>query len=91
MISTYAQKVIKLGLSKETFKDVLNNEKMNKIIIIKFFNQDAIQFMKQQLSMLNVVIMAPLRNSSTKELIQAVKQMRVKNIIYIFCNFHTQT
>lgn len=90
VLSKYVDYVIGVELNKEAYKDALNNARMNKINNIKFINQDASLFMKENCIKVDCIIMDPPRSGSTKEFIRNVKKMAPQSVIYVSCDPHTQ-
>lgn len=93
VVSKYVDRVIGVELNKEAYKDALNNAKMNRIENIKFYNDDATEFMKKQVALnqkVDGVIMDPPRAGSTKEFIHAIQVLNPRYVIYVSCDPHTQ-
>lgn len=92
-IANFAKEVIGVELNQEAYKDAVNNAKMNKIQNIRFYNQDATDFMKNisvQKSHIDCVIMDPPRSGSTKEFVQAIQILKPQKVVYVSCDPRTQ-
>lgn len=92
-VASRAKEVIGVELNTEAYKDAINNAKMNKIHNIRFYNQDATEFMKlmaQQEKSVDCVIMDPPRSGSTKEFIQAIQVLKPEKVVYVSCDPTTQ-
>lgn len=93
IVASYVKNVIGVELNQEAYKDAINNAKMNHISNIRFYNDDATEFMKMQAAshhQIDCVIMDPPRAGSTKEFIHAIKILKPKNVVYVSCDPHTQ-
>ena len=92
-VSKQAKEVIGVELNKDAIKDAINNAKANKINNIRFYNDDATDFMKKLASEkypIDCVIMDPPRSGSTKEFMDAIKILKPKKVVYISCDPTTQ-
>lgn len=92
-VSKQAKEVVGVELNKDAIKDAINNAKANKINNIRFYNDDATDFMKKLASEkypIDCVIMDPPRSGSTKEFMDAIKILKPKKVVYISCNPTTQ-
>lgn len=92
-IANFAKEVIGVELNQEAYKDAVNNAKMNKIQNIRFYNQDATEFMKNmsmQKNYIDCVIMDPPRSGSTKEFVQAIQILKPHKVVYVSCDPATQ-
>lgn len=90
--SSYAKKVIGVELNKEAIKDAKINAKINKINNIEFIADDATNFMTHMAKdkvKVDVVIMDPPRDGSTKQFINAIGYLKPRTVIYVSCNPET--
>lgn len=87
--SKYAKEVIGVELNKQAIKDAKINQKINNITNINFIADDATNFMthmaKERLSV-DVVIMDPPREGSTKQFINAIGYLKPKKVVYVSCD-----
>lgn len=93
VIAKDVKKVIGVELNKDAIIDAKENTKFNELKNIQFVCDDATKFMVQQASLKNnidIVIMDPPRAGSTKEFIDAVNTLKVKQVLYISCDPETQ-
>lgn len=93
VIAKDVKKVIGVELNKDAIVDAKENAKFNELKNIQFICDDATKFMVQQASLKNnidIVIMDPPRAGSTKEFIDAVNTLKVKQVLYISCDPETQ-
>ena len=88
----YAKKVIGVELNKEAIKDAKINAKMNNISNIDFISDDATNFMTnlaKNRTQIDIVIMDPPRDGSTKQFINAIKYLNPRKVVYISCEPRT--
>lgn len=86
--SDKAKEVIGVELNKDAFKDAIGNAKGNKISNIRFFNDDAGEFMvKLAVSKENVdvVFMDPPRAGSDEAFLKSLVTLAPKKVVYISC------
>jgi 23S rRNA (uracil1939-C5)-methyltransferase len=87
--SKYAKEVIGVELNKQAIKDAKINQKINNITNINFIADDATNFMthmaKERFEV-DVVIMDPPREGSTKQFINAIGYLKPKKVVYISCD-----
>jgi len=87
--SKYAKKVYGVELNKNAIMDAKINAKINNIFNIEFLADDATNFMTH-LAMnkehVDVVIMDPPREGSTKQFIDAIGHLKPRRVIYISCD-----
>jgi 23S rRNA (uracil1939-C5)-methyltransferase len=87
--SKYAKEVIGVELNKQAIKDAKINQKINNITNINFIADDATNFMthmaKERLSV-DVVIMDPPREGSTKQFINAIGYLKPEKVVYVSCD-----
>ena len=86
--STKAKEVIGVELNKDAVHDARVNAKRNNINNIKFYNEDAGEFLVQMAAKgekADVVIMDPPRTGSSKEFLSSVVKLAPKKIVYVSC------
>ncbi len=91
--SNKVKEVLSVELNKDAVKNGLQNAKYNKINNIKFYQNDATEYILKAAAdhiHIDVVIMDPPRSGSTKEFINSLIKLKPKKIIYVSCNPLTQ-
>ena len=95
-ISIFASKSAKhvygVELNKDAVKDAEINKKINSINNVTFINDDATNYitkLAKNREHIDVVIMDPPRDGSTKAFINAIKYLEAKKVIYVSCNPET--
>ncbi len=95
-ISIFASKSAKhvygVELNKDAVKDAEINKKINNINNVTFINDDATNFitkLAKNREHIDIVIMDPPRDGSTKAFINAIKYLNAKKVIYVSCNPET--
>ncbi|MCI9105986.1 MAG: 23S rRNA (uracil(1939)-C(5))-methyltransferase RlmD [Lachnospiraceae bacterium] len=92
LASRQAKQVIGVERNQEAVRDAIRNAKGNHISNIRFYCNDATQFMQQMAAEganVDVVLMDPPRTGSTEEFIQAVMSVRAKRVVYVSCGPET--
>ena len=87
--SKYAKEVIGVELNKQAIKDAKINQKINNITNINFIADDATNFMTHMAKdrfEVDIVIMDPPREGSTKQFINAIGYLNPKKVIYVSCD-----
>ena len=90
--SKNAKHVYGVELNKDAVKDAEINKKINNINNVTFINDDATNFitkLAKNREHVDVVIMDPPRDGSTKAFINAIKYLNAKKVIYVSCNPET--
>lgn len=90
--SRKAGQVIGVELNQDAVRDAVNNAKLNQISNIRFYCNDAGQFMvnmAERGDRADVVIMDPPRSGSTEEFMDSIKKMGADRLVYISCNPET--
>lgn len=90
--SKYAKKVIGVELNKQAIVDAKINAKINNINNIDFLADDATNFMThlaKDRTHIDVVIMDPPRDGSTKQFINAIGHLKPRKVVYISCDPRT--
>ncbi len=89
LASDFAKQVYGVELNQDAYKDAIQNAKLNNIKNISFYNDDSTKFMKnlaQSKEHIDVLIMDPPRDGSTKEFIESIGSLKPKRIIYVSCD-----
>ena len=90
--SKYAKKVIGVELNRQAITDAKINAKINNITNIDFLADDATNFMthlaKDRVH-IDVVIMDPPRDGSTKQFIDAIGHLQPRKVVYVSCDPRT--
>ncbi len=84
-----AKEVIGVELNKDAIRDAIVNAKTNKTNNIKFFNDDAGQFMINLASKketTDTVFMDPPRSGSDEAFLKSLINLAPKKVVYISCN-----
>ncbi len=92
VMSKKAKEVIGIELNPDAIKDAVTNAKKNNSKNIKFYNEDATEFMLKLASKderIDVVVMDPPRSGSTSEFIDAAAKLSPGRIVYVSCNPET--
>ena len=90
--SKFAKHVYGVELNKDAVKDAEINKKINNINNVTFINDDATNFitkLAKNREHIDIVIMDPPRDGSTKAFINAIKYLNAKKVIYVSCNPET--
>ena len=85
----YAKQVIGVELNKDAIKDANINAKINNINNIQFIADDSTNFMThlaKNRTKIDVVIMDPPREGSTKQFINAIGYLKPKRVVYVSCD-----
>ncbi|MDE5714987.1 MAG: 23S rRNA (uracil(1939)-C(5))-methyltransferase RlmD [Anaeroplasmataceae bacterium] len=90
--SKFAKEVIGVELNKQAIQDAKINAKINNILNINFICDDATNFItnaaKNKMK-IDVLIMDPPREGSTKQFINAIGYLKPRRVIYISCDPNT--
>lgn len=92
--SDYVKQVLSVEIVKDAVNDAIDNAKTNNVKNIKFFCDDASNFMvnlAKARENVDVVIMDPPRKGSDERFINSLLSLSPKKIIYISCNPDTLT
>jgi len=90
--SRQAKNVISVELNRDAVKDAIANAKLNDIKNVRFFCDDAGQFMVQMAEdgeKADVVLMDPPRAGSDEAFLRSVATLKPKKLVYISCNPET--
>ena len=88
-LSKYVKQVYGVEINRGAIKDAIINQKINDRNNIEFIADDATNFitkLAKTREKIDVVVMDPPREGSTKAFINAIKYLNVKKVIYISCN-----
>ena len=88
-MSKYAKEVYGVELNKDAYKDALENARINNVKNIKFFNDDSTRFIKnlaKNKANIDLLVLDPPREGSTKDFINSVGLLKPKKVIYVSCN-----
>lgn len=88
----HAKTVIGVELNKQAIVDARINAKINNINNIEFIADDATNFMThlaKDRANVDVVIMDPPRDGSTKQFINAIGHLKPRKVVYISCDPRT--
>ena len=80
--------VIGVELNKDAIRDAITNAKRNDIHNVRFYNQDAGEFMvemAQKGEQADVVIMDPPRTGSDEAFLSSVVRLAPKRVVYVSC------
>ena len=83
-----AKEVIGVELNADAVRDAVQNAKCNDVKNIRFYCNDATEFMMQMAASgdtVDVVLMDPPRAGSTGAFIKAVAAVKAKTVIYVSC------
>lgn len=86
--SRSAKQVIGVELNKDAIRDAITNAKRNDIHNVRFYNQDAGEFMvemAQKGEHADVVIMDPPRTGSDEAFLSSVVRLAPKRVVYVSC------
>lgn len=85
-----AKKVIGVELNRDAVKDAVLNAKRNGVKNIRFYQNDAGEFMEQVASAndlnVDVVFMDPPRSGSTELFMDALARLKPERVVYVSCN-----
>ncbi|MCR5705230.1 MAG: 23S rRNA (uracil(1939)-C(5))-methyltransferase RlmD [Acholeplasmatales bacterium] len=88
LMSKMAREVYSVELNKDAYKDAIINAKLNNIKNIKFFNEDSTRFIQNLAKNrvhIDLLVLDPPREGSTKEFINAVGALKPKKVVYVSC------
>lgn len=93
ILSNKVKEVFSVELNRDSFKNAIENSKLNNVRNVTFYNADATEFIcsleKTKENKIDVVIMDPPRDGSTKEFLNSVIELKPKKVLYISCNVLT--
>ena len=86
--SQYAKEVIGVELNRDAIRDAITNSKRNGVHNIRFYNEDAGQFMVEMAKKgehADVVIMDPPRTGSDEAFLSSVVKLAPNKVVYVSC------
>lgn len=87
--SKYAKQVIGVELNKQAVQDAKINARINNITNVDFIVDDATNYMThaaKNRDSVDIVIMDPPREGSTKQFINAIGYLKPREVVYISCD-----
>ncbi|MCR5349400.1 MAG: 23S rRNA (uracil(1939)-C(5))-methyltransferase RlmD [Acholeplasmatales bacterium] len=91
-LSKHVKHVYGVEINKNAINDAKINQKINNINNVSFVCDDATNYMTKLAKLrehVDVVVMDPPRDGSTKQFINAIKYLNPRRVIYISCNPQT--
>lgn len=91
--SKHVNKVVGVELNSDAVKDAVTNAKLNKIENVKFYCDDAGEFMVKaanEKEKYDVVIMDPPRAGASLDFLRSLVMLAPQKVVYISCNPETQ-
>ena len=89
MFSDYVKKVISVEINQVSVKNAIQNARVNKINNVRFYKDDAINFIQSVLAdkmAIDIVVVDPPRAGLDSKFIEALLKLEVKKIVYISCD-----
>ena len=86
LVSDYAKKVIGIEVVRDAVRDAKNNAKLNNVTNTEFYLGDVSKVVKKLDYVPDTIILDPPRSGISKDLIEFLLSLKVKNIIYVSCN-----
>ena len=86
LVSDYAKKVIGIEVVADGILDAISNAKLNNITNTEFYLGDVSKVINKLKYVPDTIILDPPRSGISKELIEFLLSLKVKNIIYVSCN-----
>ena len=93
IVSSKVKNVIGVELNKDAVKDAIKNAKRNKITNVRFYNNDAGDFMASltiEKQSIDVVFVDPPCSDSDEKFLSSLVRLSPKKVVYISCNPVTQ-
>ncbi|MFV0255757.1 MAG: 23S rRNA (uracil(1939)-C(5))-methyltransferase RlmD, partial [Erysipelotrichaceae bacterium] len=88
-IAKQVKEVVGVEINKQAISDAKASQKINQLNNIKFYHQDAIDYLKKD-SDFDIIFVDPPRSGLSKDFIDALIKAQVKKIVYIACDPDTQ-
>ena len=91
--SDFVSNVIGVELNGDAVKDAIANSRLNKTDNVRIYKADASEFMRAlsiEEQKIDVLVLDPPREGSTKEFLESAKMLAPSKIIYVSCNPETQ-
>ena len=86
LVSDYAKKVIGIEVVEDAVRDARNNAKLNNVTNTEFYLGDVSKVINKLKFVPDTIILDPPRSGISKDLIEFLLSLKVKNIIYVSCN-----
>lgn len=86
LVSNYAKKVVGIEVVEDAVRDAKSNLKLNNITNTEFYLGDVSKVIKKLDYTPDTIILDPPRSGISKDLIEFLLSLKVKNIIYVSCN-----
>lgn len=86
VMAPLCKEVIGVELNADAVKDAIRNAKFNKVENIRFYRDDASDFIGDYEDKLDVVIMDPPRSGSDERFLSTLVKKGIKKIVYVSCN-----
>ena len=86
LVSDYAKKVIGIEVVEDGVLDAKSNAKLNDITNTEFYLGDVSKVINNLDYIPDTIILDPPRSGISKDLIEFLLSLKVKNIIYVSCN-----
>lgn len=93
ILSKKVKRVVSVELNRNAHKDAIENSKANGIKNVRFYNDDAGDFMvnmAEKGEKIHTVIMDPPRSGSDEKFLSSLIKIKPKQVIYVSCNPETQ-
>lgn len=93
LAAPHVQEVLGVEVNKTAIQDAIANAKLNDTKNIRFFAQDATEFildLVHQKKKVDTVFIDPPRAGSTTEFLSSLQKLNAQKIVYISCNPTTQ-
>ncbi len=89
MFSDYVKKVLAVEINQVSVKNAIQNAKINKINNIRFYKDDAVNFIQSVLDekmQIDIVVVDPPRAGLDKKFVDSLLKLTPKKIVYISCD-----
>ncbi|PKL00988.1 MAG: 23S rRNA (uracil(1939)-C(5))-methyltransferase RlmD [Tenericutes bacterium HGW-Tenericutes-1] len=89
LMSEYVKKVISVEINPISVKNAIQNARINNIKNVRFYHEDAAQFIKNLVSdniAIDIVLVDPPRAGLEPSFIDAMLELRPKKMVYISCD-----
>lgn len=89
MFSDYVKKVLAVEINQVSVKNAIQNAKINKINNIRFYKDDAVNFIQSVIDeemQIDIVVVDPPRAGLDKRFVDSLLKLKPKKIVYISCD-----
>ena len=89
LMSEYVKKVISVEINPVSVKNAIQNARINNIKNVRFYHEDATQFIKNLVSdqmTIDIVLVDPPRMGLEPSFIDAMLELKPKKMVYISCD-----